>query len=79
MAIGYATANLGLHTVRRERRNTLLQILLRFESWLDRRRTSKELYRLDDRALTDIGLSRADVEGLNVASWQDHLPGPFTR
>ncbi len=79
MAIGYAAANLGFHTTRRERRITLLQILLRFESWLDRRRTSKELYRLDDRALTDIGLSRADVEGLNVASWQDHLPGPFTR
>lgn len=79
MAIGYATANLGLHTVRRERRTALLQILLRFESWLDRRRTSKELYGLDDRALADIGLSRADVESLNVASWQDHLPGPFTR
>ena len=79
MAIGHATANLGFHTTHREHRTTLLQILLRFESWLDRRRTSKELYRLDDRALTDIGLSRADVEGLNVASWQDHLPGPFTR
>ena len=79
MAIGHATANLGFHTARREPRASLLQILLRFESWLDQRRTSKELYTLDDRALTDIGLSRADVEGLNVASWQDHLPGPFTR
>ena len=29
---------------------------------------------MDDRAIADIGLSRADVEGLNVASWQDHLP-----
>lgn len=79
MAIGHATANLGFHTACREPRASLLQILLRFESWLDQRRTSKELYTLDDRALTDIGLSRADVEGLNVASWQDHLPGPFTR
>lgn len=79
MAIGYATANLGLHTARRERGISLLQILLRFETWLDRRRTSKALYTLDDRELADIGLSRADVEGLNVASWQDHLPGPFTR
>jgi uncharacterized protein YjiS (DUF1127 family) len=79
MAIGYATANLGLHTAHRERRTTLLEILLRFESWLDRRRTSKELYMLDDRALADIGLSRADVEGLNATSWQDHLPTTFTR
>ncbi len=79
MAIGHATANLGLHTAHRERRTTLLEILLRFESWLDRRRTSKELYMLDDRALADIGLSRADVEGLNATSWQDHLPTTFTR
>lgn len=79
MAIGYASANLGLHTTRRERRNTVLDVLLRFESWLDRRRTSKELYRMDDHELADIGLSRADVEGLNVSSWQDHLPSTFSR
>ncbi|QRM31787.1 DUF1127 domain-containing protein [Microvirga sp. VF16] len=54
-------------------------MLLRFESWLDRRGTSKELYTMDDRALADIGLSRADVEGLNAASWQDHLPSAFSR
>jgi uncharacterized protein YjiS (DUF1127 family) len=79
MAIGYASANLGFHTTRRERRNVLLEMLLRFESWLDRRRTSKELYRMDDHELADIGLSRADVEGLNVSSWQDHLPSTFSR
>lgn len=79
MAIGHASANLGFHTTRRERRNVLLEMLLRFESWLDRRRTSKELYRMDDHELADIGLSRADVEGLNVASWQDHLPSTFSR
>jgi len=79
MAMGYATVNLGLHTTRREYGISLLPVLLRFEAWLDRRRTSKALYGLDDRALADIGLSRADVEGLNVASWQDRLPGPFTR
>ena len=79
MAIGYASANLGLHTARRERRNNVLELLLRFESWLDRRKSSKELLTLDDRALADIGLSRADVEGLNVASWQDHLPTTFSR
>jgi uncharacterized protein YjiS (DUF1127 family) len=79
MAMGYATANLGLHTVRRERKNTLLQLLLGYEAWLDRRRTSKVLYELDDHALADIGLSRADVEGLNAASWQDYLPSTFAR
>jgi len=79
MAIGYASANLGLNSTRRERRNTVLELLLRFETWLDRRKTSKELYGMDDRALADIGLSRADVDGLNAASWQDHLPTTFSR
>ena len=55
------------------------ELLLRFETWLDRRKTSKELYGMDDRALADIGLSRADVESLNAASWQDHLPSTFSR
>ena len=79
MAIGYATANLGFHAPARERKSTLLQLLLRYEAWLDRRRTSRVLYGLDDRALHDIGLSRADVEGLNTASWQDHLPPSLGR
>jgi uncharacterized protein YjiS (DUF1127 family) len=79
MAIGYTTVNLGLHATRRERRNILLGMLLRFESWLDARRSAKALDRMDDRALADIGLSRADVEGSNAASWQDHLPSAFSR
>ena len=79
MAMGYATANLGLRAAGRPDRNVLLQLLLRYEGWLDRRRTSKILYQLDDHALADIGLSRADVEGLNEASWQDHLPSTFAR
>jgi uncharacterized protein YjiS (DUF1127 family) len=79
MAIGCATANLGLQTVRRERKNTLMELLLRYEAWLDRRRTSKVLYQLDDHELADIGLSRADVEGLNTTSWQDHLPPSLGR
>lgn len=32
------------------------------ESWSERRRQRLALCRLDDRALRDIGLSRADVE-----------------
>ncbi|WP_114944208.1 DUF1127 domain-containing protein [Microvirga calopogonii] len=79
MAIGYAAGNLGLASARRERRNVLLQLLLRYEAWLDARRNAKALYRMDDRELADIGLSRADVEVLNVASWQDHLPATFSR
>ena len=79
MAIGYATANLGLHTTHRNHGNTLMDLLLRYEAWLDRRRTSKILYELDDHALHDIGLSRADVEGLNEASWQEHLTPPMSR
>jgi uncharacterized protein YjiS (DUF1127 family) len=49
------------------------------ESLARPRRTSKVLYELDDHALADIGLSRADVEGLNEASWQDHLPPALGR
>ena len=79
MAIGHATANLGFHTTRRERRNTLMDLLLRYEAWFERRRTSRILYELDDHALHDIGLSRAVVEGLHEASWQDHLPPSLGR
>jgi uncharacterized protein YjiS (DUF1127 family) len=79
MATGYATANLGFGTTRRNHGNTLMNLLLRYEAWLDRRRTSRILYQLDDHALADIGLSRADVEGLNEASWQDHLPPSISR
>lgn len=79
MAIGYAAGNLGLSATRRERRKGLLQLLLRVEAWLDARRNAKALYTMDDRELADIGLSRTDVEVLNVAFWQDHLPAPFSR
>lgn len=79
MATGYATANLGFHPTARERKSALLQLVLRYEAWLDRRRTSRALYQMDDGALADIGLSRADVEGLNDASWQDYLPPSLGR
>jgi uncharacterized protein YjiS (DUF1127 family) len=79
MAIGHTAVNLGFGTATRERKNLLLELLLRYEAWLDRRRTSRTLYELDDRELSDIGLSRADVEGLNIESWQDHLPPFFGR
>ncbi len=79
MAIGYAAGNLGFATARPERTSRLLQILLSFEAWLDRRASSRALYLMDDRELADIGLSRADVEGLNSTSWQDYLPPSLGR
>ena len=79
MATGYATVNLGFHAIRRERKVSLLQLLLNFEAWLDYRRTRRALYEMDDHALADIGLSRADVEGLNDPSWQDYLPPSLGR
>lgn len=80
MALGHAPANLLYCTAKPESRTGWLQLLLRFEAWLERRRTARILYQLDDRALADIGLSRADVEGLNDAKdWRDYLPPSFGR
>jgi uncharacterized protein YjiS (DUF1127 family) len=53
----------------------MLRLLLAFEAWQDRRASRRALYRMDDRALADIGLSRADVEGINEA---ENIPlGPL--
>ena len=71
MATGYATVNLGFVAAKPERKKTMLDYLLRFEYWLDTRSSSRELYRMNDHDLADIGLSRADVEGLNGFFWQD--------
>lgn len=80
MAIGYATVNLGFEAAKRERKSSLLQLLLRFEDWFDRRRSSRVLYGMTDHELADIGLSRADVEGLNASpSWQDYWPPSLGR
>ena len=37
-------------------------LLLRLEAWLDRRAGRRAALALDDRALADLGLSRADAE-----------------
>jgi uncharacterized protein YjiS (DUF1127 family) len=71
MATGCTTVNLGFVTAKPDKRITFLDYLLRFEAWLDRRASCRTLYSLNDRDLADIGLSRADVECLNAASWQD--------
>ena len=68
MATAIATVNLGsLTAARAPRENTFLRLLLSFEAWQDGRANRRALYRMDDRALADIGLSRADVEGVNEA------------
>ncbi|SCY46210.1 DUF1127 domain-containing protein [Microvirga guangxiensis] len=65
MATGYATVNLGFVAAKPEKKNTFMDHLLKVEAWLDRRRTSRILYTLTDRDLADLGLSHADVDGLN--------------
>lgn len=72
MATGCATVNLGFVEAKPERTTTMLDYLLRFEFWLENRSTSRELYRMSDRDLADLGLSKADVEGLNAPLLQDH-------
>lgn len=68
MATAYATAHLGSTFVMPHRKSgRLLQLLLAFEAWQDRRASRRALYRMDDRALADIGLSRADAEGIGTA------------
>jgi uncharacterized protein YjiS (DUF1127 family) len=66
MAIGIATVNLGSHAAPARRSGRGLQLLLALEAWLDARASRRALYRMDDHALADIGLSRADVEGANT-------------
>jgi uncharacterized protein YjiS (DUF1127 family) len=77
MAMGIGTVNLGFHPRTQHKRITLLPLLLKLEAWLDRRASRRALYRMDDHALADIGLSRADVEHVNhQTSWQGELLGP---
>lgn len=74
MATAIATVNLGSFTTARTvRKGMFLRLLLAFEAWQDRRASRRALYRMDDRALADIGLSRAEVEGVNEAE-SLHLP-----
>ncbi|RDJ19921.1 DUF1127 domain-containing protein [Bosea caraganae] len=47
-------------------RGILLRSLLQLEAWLDARRSARALYFMDDRGLSDLGLSRSDVERINA-------------
>ena len=63
-----------------DRKPLFLSLLLRLEAWLDRRASREALYSLDERALHDIGLTSADVEGPDrTATWQDCLMRPVGR
>lgn len=52
----------------------LTGLFLRFEDWLTARASARALYQMDDQALSDIALSRSDVERVNKtarkALWQ---------
>lgn len=43
----------------------VLKLLLQIEAWFDARSSARALYSMDDRALSDLGLSRSDVERVN--------------
>lgn len=80
MTSATAIANLCHAPDTPKRKSSLLQRLLRFEAWLDRRAGGQTLYRMDDRALSDIGLSRADVARVDEeTSWQNLLITPAGR
>jgi uncharacterized protein YjiS (DUF1127 family) len=52
----------------------LAGLFLRLEDWLTERASARALYRMDDQALSDIALSRSDVERVNHT-----LGRPFRR
>ena len=63
-----ATENLAFVTQRGA--HGLHGLFLRLEDWLTARASARALYRMDDSALSDIALSRSDVERVNeTARW----------
>jgi uncharacterized protein YjiS (DUF1127 family) len=74
MTFGPAVADLRHFSTWQPRRRRLLDLLIRFEAWLDARASRRTLHSLDDRALADVGLSRSDLERADrAASWQSLL------
>jgi uncharacterized protein YjiS (DUF1127 family) len=59
-----ATAHLSFSAL--QPHGVLLRLLMQLEAWLDARRSARALYSMDDRALSDLGLSRSDVERVNA-------------
>jgi uncharacterized protein YjiS (DUF1127 family) len=74
MSLAAATEDLRHFTSRPAADGWLLRHLLLVEAWLDDRESRRALYRLDDRALADIGLTQADLgRAETVSSWQSLL------
>lgn len=59
-------AIVGLPFSSPRRSSRVLSLLLQLEAWLEARSSARALYALDDRALSDLGLSRSDVERVNA-------------
>jgi uncharacterized protein YjiS (DUF1127 family) len=74
MGLAVATEDLRHFTSRPAADGWFLRHLLLVEAWLDARESRRALYRLDDRALADIGLTQADLGSADPdASWQSLL------
>ena len=77
MSLSIATADLCQLTSKPKASGWFLRGLLRMETWLDARASRRALYRMDDRALADIGLTHADLGRPDpAASWQSLLLPP---
>ena len=59
-----ATENLSVSPTQQTAQG-LTGLFLRFEDWLTQRASARTLYGMDDQALSDIALSRSDVERVN--------------
>ncbi|MCV9935687.1 DUF1127 domain-containing protein [Boseaceae bacterium BT-24-1] len=64
MSATTATENLSF-SVTPQAAHGLAGLFLRFEDWLVQRASARTLYSMDDQALSDIALSRSDVERVN--------------
>ncbi|WP_199086743.1 DUF1127 domain-containing protein [Bosea sp. ASV33] len=64
MFASHAIAGLSFSAPRRDGR--VLGLLLKLEAWLDARSSARALYAMDDRGLSDLALSRSDVERVNA-------------
>lgn len=67
MAAALCVENLLPHPARATFGTPWLTLLEKVEAWLDDRASRRALYRLDDAALADLALSKADVERINKA------------
>lgn len=64
MSARIATENLSF-PVTPNAAHSFTGLFLRFEDWLTQRASARTLYSMDDQALSDIALSRSDVERVN--------------